>query len=160
MKIIILTMILPLLFISSNHPINFMIIILIQTTLVALISTLITKISWFSYILFLIMVGGMLILFMYMTNVASNEKFPKYSKPFLIFSSTLIIMLLTFINLDKFWSYMETELNSSLIYFISLSKFYNQSSFSLILLTMIYLLITLIMTVKLTNKKSGPLRHN
>ena len=46
--------------------------LLIQTILVSIISGLITKTFWFSYILFLVFLGGILVLFIYVTSLASN----------------------------------------------------------------------------------------
>jgi NADH-ubiquinone oxidoreductase chain 6 len=53
----------------------------LQTIITFLIRGLINKRFWFQYILFIVFVGGMLVLFIYLTRLASNECFVNsYSK--------------------------------------------------------------------------------
>jgi len=57
------------------HPVIILILILIQSTILCLIIWIYLNSSWLSYILFLIFLGGLIVLFMYITRLASNEKF-------------------------------------------------------------------------------------
>nr|QVM79280.1 NADH dehydrogenase subunit 6 [Niphona lateraliplagiata] len=146
-----------------NHPLSYGLVLLIQTIFVALMTGMMASNYWFSYIIFLVMVGGMLILFIYMTSVASNEKFKFSIKLTLIF---LPMFLLTsfFIFSDAFFydlilknDLMDQSNNSN--FKLSLNKFINYPLNSIFYLMIIYLLITLIMVVKITDIKSGPLRQ-
>ena len=55
-------------------------ILLIQTTILCFIRTKIYRRFWFSYILFTIIIGGILILFINITRLASNEIFSPSKK--------------------------------------------------------------------------------
>nr|AXA45536.1 NADH dehydrogenase subunit 6 [Paederus fuscipes] len=145
--------------ILMKHPLSMGFILLIQTLLTCLMSSTFLLNYWFSYILFLIMIGGMLVLFIYMTSVASNEKFKFSMKIFYLFMIMMIFLLMIMnydsmlINPTNLLIIKQTNLN------ISLSKFIN-FPFNLILYMMIiYLFITLIAVVKITNIKYGPLRQ-
>jgi NADH-ubiquinone oxidoreductase chain 6 len=67
-----------------KHPLAVGIILLIQTIITCLIRGLINKRFWFQYILFMEFVGGMLVLFIYVTRLASNEIFSLSTKTIII----------------------------------------------------------------------------
>nr|YP_010954755.1 NADH dehydrogenase subunit 6 [Dorcus tityus]WMW30140.1 NADH dehydrogenase subunit 6 [Dorcus tityus] len=145
-----------------NHPLSLGLLLLIQSTLIALISGWMNLTFWYSYILLLIMIGGMLVLFMYMTSVASNEKF-KFSPPIMIFlSSFIMISIPTSFFLDQWFinSKILISENIKLTYSLSsLNKFLNFPAISISILLIIYLLITLIVAIKISKFKQGPLRN-
>uniref|UniRef100_A0AB39A5V3 NADH-ubiquinone oxidoreductase chain 6 n=1 Tax=Senometopia prima TaxID=3234324 RepID=A0AB39A5V3_9MUSC len=154
-------------FLFMKHPLAMGLTLLIQTTLISLISGLMTKTFWFSYILFLVFLGGMLVLFIYVTSLASNEMFSLSIK--LMFTSIIMFMLLLFIMIfmDKnlLMSYKNLEIlsNFNLNSYImenslSINKLYNFPTNLLNILLMNYLLITLIAIVKITKLFKGPLR--
>nr|QNV11666.1 NADH dehydrogenase subunit 6 [Morellia hortorum] len=154
-------------FMNIKHPLAMGLTLLIQTIMVSMLSGLMTKSFWFSYILFLVMLGGMLVLFIYVTSLASNEMF-SFSIKLMI--STLIMFMLSmillyFIDKNLLLQYMNTEIQpiNNLNSFISenslsLNKLYNYPTNLLTILLMNYLLITLIAVVKITNLFKGPLR--
>nr|AXS66525.1 NADH dehydrogenase subunit 6 [Coleoptera sp. 29 KM-2017] len=160
--ILLLNFILSYLFILMNHPLSLGAILLMQTLTMSLITGFILHKFWFSYILFLIMIGGMLIMFIYMTSIASNEKFkiPKKISIFIITFSIIIFSLL-YLKLDfsEMYSMKYFNLFNFLNLKLSLNKFFNYPNMKFLLFLMIYLLITLIMVVKITDKNSGPLRQ-
>nr|YP_009772324.1 NADH dehydrogenase subunit 6 [Hydrotaea dentipes]QIT03205.1 NADH dehydrogenase subunit 6 [Hydrotaea dentipes] len=154
-------------FMNMKHPLAMGLTLLMQTTLVSMMSGLMTKTFWFSYILFLVFLGGMLVLFIYVTSLASNEMFSFSMK--LLFSSSLIftMMMITLFFIDKYMllQYSNMEMNSILninSYImensLSLNKLYNYPINLLTILLMNYLLITLIAVVKITKLNQGPLR--
>nr|ALO77551.1 NADH deshydrogenase subunit 6 [Myodermum sp. MYO01] len=156
------SLICSLTFMMLSHPLSLGMTLLTQTIIIALSMGLFNLNFWFSYIMFLIMIGGMLVLFIYMTSVASNEKFTFSIKILLMISFTLFLVSLTFF-IPKIYTNM-TNLYKEMIsldfqYTLSLSKFFNYPSMSIMLLLIIYLLITLIAVVKITNIKQGPLRQ-
>nr|QNE85385.1 NADH dehydrogenase subunit 6 [Platypalpus agilis] len=155
-------------FIQMSHPLSMGLMLLMQTMLICVITGLMTKTFWFSYILFLIFLGGMLVLFIYVTSLASNEMF---SFSMTLFSLSMFILLLsisTIYLLDKtlFIYFIPnnemTMLNemSSLIKenSITLNKLYNFPTNLITILLIIYLFITLVAIVKITNIFYGPLR--
>nr|YP_010968364.1 NADH dehydrogenase subunit 6 [Isomyia nebulosa]WNO18612.1 NADH dehydrogenase subunit 6 [Isomyia nebulosa] len=154
-------------FMNMKHPLAMGLTLLIQTTLVCLMTSLMTKSSWFSYILFLVFLGGMLVLFIYVTSLASNEMFSFSIKLLMISSLMFLSMMMIFIFIDKnlLMQYKNLELKS--IYnlntyimenSLSLNKLYNYPTNILTILLMNYLLITLIAVVKITKLFKGPLR--
>jgi hypothetical protein len=56
-------------FIQIKHPLAIGIILLIQAIITCLIRGLINKRFWFQYILFIVFVGEMLVLFIYITRL-------------------------------------------------------------------------------------------
>lgn len=126
-----------------------------------------SKRFWFSYILFLIFVGGILVLFIYISSIASNEKINFSIAPLIYCLITLRTCIISAIILDKFfitnWVTNEETQQSYLNIiaqenYFSLSKIYNQPNNLIIILLICYLLLTLIIVVKITNLFSGPFR--
>nr|UFZ12914.1 NADH dehydrogenase subunit 6 [Platyneuromus soror] len=152
-------------FIQMKHPLTMGMILLLQTINICLTSGLLIKTFWFSYILFLIMLGGMLVLFIYMTSLVSNERFsPSINN--LLMNNLLFITLLILLIFNPFessslltnsdtWSYLMMNNENSL----NLLKLYNFPSMNLTLLLINYLFLTLIIIVKITNIFYGPLRQ-
>lgn len=154
---------LSILFIFLNHPLTFGFILLIQTILIRLITGNLNFNFWFSYILFLIIIGGILILFIYITRIASNEKF-KFSYKLSLLLLTLFIFLIIRLFLDSYF-YSENfnirDLNNkdkTLLFNLTLIKYTNWPNNKVIFIIILYLLITLIAIVKITKIKYGPLR--
>nr|ATL23295.1 NADH dehydrogenase subunit 6 [Sympiezomias velatus] len=159
----ILSWTLSLTFTFLKHPLSLGFIVLLQTIITSLYTGLMNFNYWFSYILFLIMIGGMLILFIYMTSVASNEKF-KFSLK-LMFLYTLMILIMSILMFsDNYFSFIEMMnfdlLNQSFLNNnnLSLNKFLNYPNMMIMFLLISYLLATLIAIVKITQNKKGPLR--
>nr|UFY98545.1 NADH dehydrogenase subunit 6 [Piophila megastigmata]UFY98558.1 NADH dehydrogenase subunit 6 [Piophila megastigmata] len=163
-----LTLMFSFIFTQMNHPLAMGLMLLIQTILICLITGLMTKSFWFSYILFLIFLGGMLVLFIYVTSLASNEMFSlsmKLTISSFIFLSILMISTFFLDKLSTTLFYMNNEMESLTnlySYFtenaLSLNKLYNYPTNLINILLMNYLLITLIAVVKITKLFYGPLR--
>ena len=94
-------MIFRIIFIQIIHPLAIGLISLIQSLLICLITGLISKRFWFSYILFLIFLGGILVLFIYVTSLASNEIFTISVKLIFLTITFFIISILIFYFIDK-----------------------------------------------------------
>nr|YP_009170629.1 NADH dehydrogenase subunit 6 [Phlebotomus chinensis]WPV76924.1 NADH dehydrogenase subunit 6 [Phlebotomus sichuanensis]ALF07245.1 NADH dehydrogenase subunit 6 [Phlebotomus chinensis]WPV76937.1 NADH dehydrogenase subunit 6 [Phlebotomus sichuanensis]WPV76950.1 NADH dehydrogenase subunit 6 [Phlebotomus sichuanensis]WPV76963.1 NADH dehydrogenase subunit 6 [Phlebotomus sichuanensis] len=159
-----------IIFMLMSHPLAMGLMLLIQSTLVALIIGLMMKTFWFSYILFLTFLGGMLILFIYVTSLASNEMFSFSSQTLLITISILFLIIINLLFIDKsiFLHYINnTEMinffNLKFLFkenFLNLNKLYNFSTNLIMLMMVMYLLLTLIIIVKITNFNKGPLRSS
>nr|QNG56194.1 NADH dehydrogenase subunit 6 [Pediacus ater] len=150
-------------FLFMNHPITMGSILLIQTIMITIITGIMNFNFWYSYIIFLVMIGGMLILFMYMTSIASNEKF-LFSKKILMMNTSMFFLMI-FMNKDPLkTNYIllnEMFLNKNLNFNLSkiMNKFLFYPYMMLYLMVIIYLFFTLIATVKIINIKYGPLRQ-
>nr|AIW64964.1 NADH dehydrogenase subunit 6 [Nyctemera arctata albofasciata] len=154
------------------NPLSMGLMILIQTLLICLISGMLIKTYWFSYILFLTFLGGLLVLFIYVSSIASNELFkPSFKLKMIFFFICILMIILQFFFFNNlFW--MNLSFNSDMNNFfnlnmfinnenkINLSKLYNNQTYMMMLMLMIYLFITLIAVVKITNIFYGPLRSS
>nr|YP_010894882.1 NADH dehydrogenase subunit 6 [Amiota yifengi]WJW73395.1 NADH dehydrogenase subunit 6 [Amiota yifengi] len=157
-----------IIFINMIHPLSMGLTLLIQTTLICLLTGLMAKNFWYSYILFLIFMGGVLVLFIYVTSLASNEMFNLSIKLMLSLMITLFFLIILSIIIDKpsllfFMNNNEMEsISNNYSYFtensLSLNKLYNYPINLITILLMNYLLITLIMVIKITKLSKGPLR--
>nr|WCR51097.1 NADH dehydrogenase subunit 6 [Meiligma sp. GTI-94] len=165
-----LTMMLSFMMFFLNHPLSMGMMILIQTTLICLISGMLINTYWFSYILFLTFLGGLLVLFIYVSSIASNELFKNnffFMKMIMMsFFFIMIFSLLFFYKLNWMNFYFNDEMNNFFnfnFFFnnenkINLSKLYNNQTFLMMMMMIIYLFIALIAVVKITNIFFGPLR--
>nr|ADE09684.1 NADH dehydrogenase subunit 6 [Bactrocera dorsalis]ADE09686.1 NADH dehydrogenase subunit 6 [Bactrocera dorsalis]QCC24879.1 NADH dehydrogenase subunit 6 [Bactrocera dorsalis]QCC24884.1 NADH dehydrogenase subunit 6 [Bactrocera dorsalis]QCC25222.1 NADH dehydrogenase subunit 6 [Bactrocera dorsalis] len=163
------TLISSLIFIQMNHPLAMGLMLLIQTLQICLITGLMAKSFWFSYVLFLIFLGGMLVLFIYVTSLASNEMFSLSMKLTIIcmmimLTTTLIAAFLDKMSTSSFIQNLEMQplYNFNLTVSensLSLHKLYNYPTNFITILLMNYLLITLIAVVKITKLFYGPLRQ-
>nr|YP_010491919.1 NADH dehydrogenase subunit 6 [Westermannia superba]UWM92705.1 NADH dehydrogenase subunit 6 [Westermannia superba] len=153
-----------------NNPLSMGLMILLQTLLTCLLSGMMIKTYWFSYILFLTFLGGLLVLFIYVSSIASNELFKTSFNLKMMFFLFLMInlMLSFFFHKNLLWMNMST--NSDMENFISMNlfinnenkininKLYNNQTYMMMLMMMIYLFVTLVAVVKITNIFYGPLR--
>nr|WRO45009.1 NADH dehydrogenase subunit 6 [Lycocerus inopaciceps] len=143
-----------------NHPLSMGLNLLIQTILIAMITGIMSMNFWISYLLFLVMVGGMLILFMYMTSIASNEKF--YFSKYLIFMAPILtlILLISLLNFNLIIKNLDSiELFNFSMYEISPNKYFINNSKYILSMLIIYLFITLIAIVNISSNNFGPLRQ-
>nr|YP_010987686.1 NADH dehydrogenase subunit 6 [Platystethus arenarius]WON66118.1 NADH dehydrogenase subunit 6 [Platystethus arenarius] len=148
-----------IMFISCSHPISMGITLLIQTIFMALSMNMLLLTPWFSYILLLVMIGGLLILFIYMTSLMANEKF-KFSPLMLMMNLATIITMIPLNFMDKF-NHMNMKNYLMFNYSLNLNfnKFIMMPSIMSMMILIIYLLMVLIAVVKISNFKSGPLRQ-
>nr|YP_009351258.1 NADH dehydrogenase subunit 6 [Aciculitermes maymyoensis]AQP29055.1 NADH dehydrogenase subunit 6 [Aciculitermes maymyoensis] len=148
-----------LMFTQMKHPMAMGLMLLTQTVLVCLISGTMYSSFWFSYILFMIMIGGMLVLFMYMTSLASNEMFSPSNK--MLMASTIALPILIYMmptqpnnkEMKMHDTMMEDEIMTTT------TVMYNQMMGMMTTMLVIYMLLTLIVVVNIINVSKGPLRH-
>nr|YP_010998696.1 NADH dehydrogenase subunit 6 [Ocypode sinensis]WPM86856.1 NADH dehydrogenase subunit 6 [Ocypode sinensis] len=152
---------LSILFTQLSHPLALGLTLLIQTTLISVTVGMSTYSFWFSYILFLVFLGGMLVLFIYVASIASNEAF--------VFSSSYLILIISIISLSLFVLLIDPLMmlsnsslpNSSFSFYLTphiISWIYNIPSMSFTIFIISYLLLMLIIVVKIVNLFKGPLR--
>nr|YP_009774834.1 NADH dehydrogenase subunit 6 [Lepisma saccharinum]QJA14870.1 NADH dehydrogenase subunit 6 [Lepisma saccharinum] len=145
-----------------NHPLAMGLSLIINTSMTCLVITTMTESPWFSYILFLVFLGGMLVLFIYVTSLASNELFHFNSKMMMFFLTTLCLST-SIIMLDPLSIPTSCSSQDSIQMILNQQeipamKFYNSSLMIITLTLVTYLFITLVAVVKVTNLQQGPLR--
>nr|QOL00579.1 NADH dehydrogenase subunit 6 [Filchnerella yongdengensis] len=154
-------------FIKLNHHKSMMMFNIIQTFIVGLITGTMMESFWLPYISFLTFLAGTLVLFIYITSIASNELFKTKSIVMVISMIMTIITTMILIIADKMMfldviKNTETmNINNSINFqemTMSLEKFYNNPTFMITMMMMIYLFLALLAVVKITNINQGPIR--
>nr|URX54146.1 NADH dehydrogenase subunit 6 [Glyptotermes sp. 15 AB-2022a] len=148
-------------FTQMKHPLAMGMMLLTQTLITCLMSGLMNKSFWFQYILFMVFVGGMLVLFIYVTSLASNEMFSLSTKVIVMAIMTFLSMMMieNWVELDSKDTTMHETMLSEEITTMT-SKLYNLPNGTMTILMALYLFLTLIVVVKITNISKGPLRQN
>nr|YP_009907553.1 NADH dehydrogenase subunit 6 [Bothrogonia yunana]QLI54109.1 NADH dehydrogenase subunit 6 [Bothrogonia yunana] len=138
-----------------KNPVSMGGLLLLQTTLMTLLINKMMMSAWYAMITFLMMVGGLLILFTYMSSIASNEKFK------LKINLTLITLFMIVIT-EEMMNENQTEEKEKLINmteeYTSMTKIYNKKSMIMTMLLVMYLLLTMIVSTKIVKHNEGPLR--
>nr|AZL35851.1 NADH dehydrogenase subunit 6 [Ectemnonotum fruhstorferi] len=165
MMMLSLSMMSSSLFINMKHPLSMGFMLMIQTTLSSMLNGMYSYSYWFSYILFITFIGGMMVLFMYMSSIASNEKF-KFSMKLFYMVMLMIMMMLMIMyidpnmmynnNMSEMNSYLNSKNNNKEM--MSMTKMFNFPSMMMSMMMITYLLFTMISTVNIINIKEGPLR--
>nr|WRY72432.1 NADH dehydrogenase subunit 6 [Farynala starica] len=140
---------------AMKNPMSMGVILMMQTTLVIIFMNTVMTTSWFAMITFMMMIGGLLIMFMYMSSIASNEKFK------LKMNLTIFIILLIMFQEELTLSNQMNE-NQELIitnnWNLSLMKIYNNKTMGITIMLVLYLLLTMISVTKMVTHHKGPLR--
>nr|BDQ43919.1 NADH dehydrogenase subunit 6 [Metaphire sieboldi] len=133
----------------STTPIMLGINILAMALLLS--ATLATSMSsWYAFLVFLIYVGGMLVMFAYFLALTPNQQMPTTSNIFYMLMT--LFTLTTVATLTNMKIFIPQEYNQDTPYLYALS-----TAPMLIVLALI-LLLTMVIVVKLTNRSKGPLR--
>ena len=153
------------LFTRLVHPLAIGLLLLLQTILICCTTGLSNISFWFSYILFLIFLGGMLVLFIYVTSLASNEIFKpsvisllaitivSSTRRLFLFLDPIIISQNNLIKISSFILDFHYCKDTQLI-----NTIYNSTNINITIFIVFYLLLTLIVVVKITDSFFGPLR--
>nr|QHV34330.1 NADH dehydrogenase subunit 6 [Gessius sp. 'rufidorsus'] len=158
MKMMMMKMILifPLMTSFLKNPMSMGMLLMMQTLLSTMIMSLMLKTSWFPMITFLMMIGGLMIIFMYMTSISSNEKFKLNLKIMLMMIIMMVIPLESMISEIQINENMDMKYKT--IEKLSLMKMYSKKSISMCLLMVMYLLLSMITISKIVKHNEGPLR--
>ena len=131
----------------SINPISLGIIILITALILTLIySTILT--SWVAFLIFLIYVGGILVIFAYFVALTPNQQTNIITIPLLLTFCASILTTLLIFNFPA-----TSPTNTKFIY-----TFYQANNIQLLLILALILLFTIIVVVKLVTNNKGPLR--
>uniref|UniRef100_UPI0030FE52E9 NADH dehydrogenase subunit 6 n=1 Tax=Amblyomma limbatum TaxID=591489 RepID=UPI0030FE52E9 len=136
-------LILSISMISFNHPMTMLISVIFITLFMSIFFYLNSCNSMFSLILILLILGGMLMIFLYMISLCPNLKIKLDKKMifiiFLIFSFKINFMYNNFMNQD-------------------LKKIFFFTFMNTIILMMMYLIITLLVVMKNLNWINSPMK--
>nr|YP_009239931.1 NADH dehydrogenase subunit 6 [Leptodius sanguineus]AMN14565.1 NADH dehydrogenase subunit 6 [Leptodius sanguineus] len=156
-------LLLSLLFTNLSHPLALGVILLLQTIMISITAGTSLHSFWFSYILFMIFLGGMLVLFIYVASLASNEYFQFSLSTFSTFAGialllTLLCLFMDPITIPNMSSLPSTSMITHLSTPFLISWIYSSTSMIFTLFIILYLLLALIVVVNITNLFHGPLR--
>nr|BAE46517.1 NADH dehydrogenase subunit 6 [Neocalanus plumchrus] len=134
----------------SSHPISLG-LSLVVLALITGFMVMKMNISWFFYLLVLVFLGGVMILIIYMSTLAANEKFftSVSQGKVVLFAFASIIPASSMIS--KFSS---LKMSPGIM---AAGTLYECSNMSILMFLMVYLLLTMICVVKLVKFESGPL---
>jgi NADH-ubiquinone oxidoreductase chain 6 len=153
-------------FIVLGHPISIGVVLILHTLIVGVLTGILSRNFWFSYILFLVFLGGVLVLFVYITRLASNEKFGfSWTGLFILSGGIFVISLCTiFIIAPTSGAVTPVEgwLNFGSIICSSsmmILKLYRSESYIITSFLILYLLFALVVCANLVGGYPGALRN-
>lgn len=135
-------------------PISIGIFLLLQTIISTVILAKTITSSWIAIIIFLILIGGLLILFIYIRRIASNEKFKPNFKIILI----MFIIIIPLEEIIREIQINDKQSNNVNLEAITLSKIYNKKTTIITSLIFLYLLLAIISITIIIKIYKGPLR--
>nr|QQQ88942.1 NADH dehydrogenase subunit 6 [Hyalella cajasi] len=141
---------------QMSSPLGMGVIVIIFSFFISLSMSLICATSWFSLLLFMLFLSGMMIIFMYVCSLASNEAH-YYS-----FGAVYVVLALLMLSLigpeisgtAAVSGLLSVEVKSSFLMY----KIYSFSVYLFAVMLIVYLLITLIAVVKISAVSEGPVR--
>lgn len=138
-----------------NHPVFITLIIILQRLIICVTLWITSPTAWIAYTLFLIFIGGLIVLFIYTTSLASNEKIETSVLTFKkIITLTLVITVIIIVNI-----FSETSFKKIYSLKIQIEATFSWKSCPVVIIIISYLLFTLIVIVKTADKIEGPLRN-
>uniref|UniRef100_UPI0030E03B58 NADH dehydrogenase subunit 6 n=1 Tax=Neohirasea hongkongensis TaxID=1461108 RepID=UPI0030E03B58 len=149
-----MNMLLNMVFLIMKHPLSMGLLIIMQTIIISLITGMIYKTFWFSFILFLMYIGGMMVLFIYMTSLMPNMMFNISNKNIII----MMLIMMTMIIINKNYNIMNNDMMMTTSNNMILTKMYNKPVNLSIIMLASYLLFTMITVFKIMEYNKGPLR--
>lgn len=131
-----------------------------QTLAVSLLLGTLRKSFWFIYLLILIFIGGILVLFIYVTSIFPNEKFINGNYGLLMWVTLTAVSLITYIILFNIVPNILELTNSISInrLLIPSLKIFSSKTRLILIFIVNYLFYCIIVVIKITNFFRGPLR--
>nr|VFU78798.1 NADH dehydrogenase subunit 6 [Proasellus assaforensis] len=145
------------LFLASNTPHMLISSLLASTLLIVITLGLMASFPWLAYILFLIFLGGILILFTYISSLSTNHLFSelKLKISFAFITSALMITSLNNSPNDMYgWTAITHDID------MFMKELFAPIFYPLYLFLFIYLLITLMYVVMVMKVYYAPLRSS
>nr|YP_010701550.1 NADH dehydrogenase subunit 6 [Amphibalanus reticulatus]WCJ53098.1 NADH dehydrogenase subunit 6 [Amphibalanus reticulatus] len=155
--IMIMMFMINLIFLFMFHPLAMIFVLILQTMLISIMMYSITQFPWFSYTLILVFLGGMLILFTYMSNIASNEMFKPNIKMLIpLVIAPVITILITKPKQNLSWD--SKMFSNDQFTNLTVLKPFSDAIMPVTLLMASYIILTLLTVVKISKMNQGPLR--
>nr|UGS80513.1 NADH dehydrogenase subunit 6 [Polypsocus corruptus] len=155
-----------LLFFYLTNPLTLGLTLIFHTIFLSLFMGKMMKSFWFIYLLMLVFIGGMLVLFIYVTSIFPNEKFLFNQFNLMNLLIMLILMIMPYLFYNLFFKFnlplnsFKLILNCTENYLMMNSlKMFNSNTNILLIFMINYLFYCMIIVIKITNFSKGPLRQ-
>nr|YP_007025083.1 NADH dehydrogenase subunit 6 [Gorpis humeralis]AEH21210.1 NADH dehydrogenase subunit 6 [Gorpis humeralis] len=164
MLILLIMLCLMFMFPLMKHPLSMGFLLILQTIMISLITGMMyNNLFMLSYILFITMLSGALVLFIYMASVASNNKFNTSGVMLFMVLSVLSLMLMSFVlmNDEVIMNSMTLKMSQTFLKYnqtMTLIPLFNSQYMMITLLLVLYLLFTMISVTYIVNSFEGPVR--
>nr|YP_009002093.1 NADH dehydrogenase subunit 6 [Ricinoides karschii]AGL11955.1 NADH dehydrogenase subunit 6 [Ricinoides karschii] len=139
-------LIISVLFLATNHPISQIIFLITLTMLISHNIFMLMNNAWYSYVLILIMIGGMMIIFIYMASTLANKKF--------IINMQLLICMLIPIPM------INTNQINTITHQPNMNTLYEYNNMWTTIMLGMYMILTLLVVNKSTMNYDTPTRAN
>nr|QPK42097.1 NADH dehydrogenase subunit 6 [Eucriotettix oculatus] len=149
---------LNIMFMNTKQPMMMVIIILMQTTTSTFMMNTLNKSPWFNYILMIIFIGGMMVLFIYITSISPNEKNFNYIKLLPIITMIMLMIMMKKTPNNESSETTINQFNMTNYEQMNMNMMFNYPLYSMSIMMMLYLFIALIVINKISNIEQGPLR--
>lgn len=136
-------------FIQVSHPVRMGIVVCISSIPVIILIGHFFINFWFRYLSFLVLLGAILVLFMYVRSLVSNEIFSLISMKSWIINFFIIYFIFYAFSLNLFELHLVFDIG----------ELFNENYYEIIGFLICYLLLTLLVIVKLVQLFKGPLRE-
>nr|ALO64372.1 NADH dehydrogenase subunit 6 [Seladonia tumulorum] len=145
-----------IIFNKNISPLNMMMNLIMFTLISLMLIYLMTQKSMYCFMIFISMVSGNMVMFLYFTSLINNyyNKSFKSNLKFLITLFMLYLIILMYLYTHK----NLINLNYKIYPHISIFKIYTYPLFIITFMLIIYLLITLLFSLKICLMKNMPLR--
>nr|YP_010535607.1 NADH dehydrogenase subunit 6 [Alectorobius mimon]UYB78454.1 NADH dehydrogenase subunit 6 [Alectorobius mimon]UYB78467.1 NADH dehydrogenase subunit 6 [Alectorobius mimon] len=132
-------------FMASTHPISMIMIMILITLMLNMYMYMYMKYSWFIFIITLLILGGLLVIFLYITSLTPNKKFNFNKK--ILFITPLIL-------------FFKTKLILNPNHHSQINIMFTPESMMMLILTLIYLILTLITIMYMIKSAMAPIKSN
>nr|AXI98529.1 NADH dehydrogenase subunit 6 [Pseudoniphargus brevipedunculatus] len=156
-----LSLVVSMVFLLTISPLFLSLLIILQTITLAIIINMVTMTSWFSFMLVMIYLSGMMVIFIYVSSMASNELFFPNNyllAPLFITFAVAIALTSTYVSDSPSDYTNEQTLTLTKITIFKTMKMYSKPLFIMTILLILYLLLAMIMVSKNSSFSHGPLR--
>lgn len=161
----VIVLLVTVIFLQLTHPIRLGLVLIAFALITGFLTGIVSGSFWFSYVLFLVFLGGVLVLFIYITSLASNEKFSFQWKELSILlfigGVTVLMFGLYFLPSNYFiFSDLRNIVTSNINFTeLLLFKLYRSTTYHLTLIIVFYLLFVLLVCASIVVPRSGALRN-
>nr|AKM69962.1 NADH dehydrogenase subunit 6 [Tuberolachnus salignus] len=160
LKFILFTnLIMAIMLTMMKSPISSNLIILIQTITLTMMINLINKTAWISFMIFILYIGGLMIIFLYISSIAFNELNINKNYKNMMFKMILIFFMLKYFKISLTMENMNYEnkfMYEDNFYLINMFIMPNNLMIYMIMFILFFMLILIIWMLKI-NK--GPIRQ-